>query len=435
MFIQTLPPELLIEIFYLCLSSTGNRTINPARTSLHVLSQVSKFWRNTCLNTPGFWSSLHVFLGQWSSKEHVHKVTERVKLWLKRSDPVPLDISIVEDSFLDCSDLFLAIVSNSLRWKNLRWRTSSSAYEILARVQGSLPKLETLDLSVSREGRFSLIPRNYQIFFDAPRLRDVSLESPFYPSTILLPWHQLSSYRGIADADDYLLLLSCATRLESCTLLRYEKYRSPPTQRLVANAIPDIQNLASLCIWVDAPFITNLIGKLFLPSVHHLELHLTHQGSDWATLLPPFLRLFPNVTALVFHCALLDADILSSINCLPFLTSLHLISSIKRFACLKQLTYDPDPEAEYSLFPHVKNIVLEGILDFSPEILVSMIRSRWNPRSEKQHSSFTCLESVELRFSKFSQIKVDIFSALRLLLEEGFHNILVYDGRGRTFIP
>ncbi|KZT20083.1 hypothetical protein NEOLEDRAFT_1021599, partial [Neolentinus lepideus HHB14362 ss-1] len=58
--IRHLPPELLSDIFFKCLSKDTFLLPNPKRLGPPLLAQVCKHWRDTAIGTPSLWTSLRI---------------------------------------------------------------------------------------------------------------------------------------------------------------------------------------------------------------------------------------------------------------------------------------------------------------------------------------------------------------------------------------
>lgn len=91
--IRRLPVETLSEIFMHCLPEDryGIRDLSEAPL---LLTGVSHQWRQTAIDTPALWKSLHLHLPWGISTQSVEKRTIGCLLWLKRSGLLPLSISL-----------------------------------------------------------------------------------------------------------------------------------------------------------------------------------------------------------------------------------------------------------------------------------------------------------------------------------------------------
>ncbi|KAJ7811561.1 hypothetical protein B0H14DRAFT_2378290, partial [Mycena olivaceomarginata] len=101
-----LPCNVIEEIFMSCLPTHQNCVMNA--TEAHVLlGRVYSAWRTILLSTPRLWSKLHVvkLKSPWCtyqmSEAQAQKLSEKVaqrmeatKMWLDRSGPCPLSISL-----------------------------------------------------------------------------------------------------------------------------------------------------------------------------------------------------------------------------------------------------------------------------------------------------------------------------------------------------
>ncbi|KAF7304039.1 hypothetical protein MIND_00635200 [Mycena indigotica] len=89
-----LPPEVLGEIFMLCLPTTHNAVLSGDAAPL-LLGRVCGTWRATAWALPALWTSLHVAV------EHVRTrrgADTAVEDWLRRARQLPLALSVVYDA-------------------------------------------------------------------------------------------------------------------------------------------------------------------------------------------------------------------------------------------------------------------------------------------------------------------------------------------------
>ncbi|CAK5284877.1 unnamed protein product [Mycena citricolor] len=180
--IETLPPEIIAQIFSHYIAALDKPTLSPA------LLGVCRTWRQVALGTPGLWNDIFV------SSDHPQP-DALLERWVERTGPhIPLDLDLDLDTMPRTMEAVLAVLgAHASRCRRLVLRMSMPSTFSLApgSGSGSWEELEELDVFVrSYWGAAVLSPVTG--LFCAPRLRRVCVHS--FPATeLVLPWTQITS--------------------------------------------------------------------------------------------------------------------------------------------------------------------------------------------------------------------------------------------------
>ncbi|KAJ7807103.1 hypothetical protein B0H13DRAFT_2484226, partial [Mycena leptocephala] len=217
--IRRVPPELICEIFALTLSDDErDRATNPP---WH-LGHICRSWRYWALGYPHLWSSISIPFSKLipgvddvSSAEHSLQIIETQ---LVRSANGPLDVywlaanrNAPDPAAVD------VVLAHCRRWRALSLNISSrDDLEWLRPATGRLVALEKLEVIGSGSG--TTVP---DFFLVAPRLRQVSLANCRLVGSspnIMLPWDQITHYRGIYSERTQLDILQLAPNMVKCAV-------------------------------------------------------------------------------------------------------------------------------------------------------------------------------------------------------------------------
>ncbi|KAJ6462654.1 hypothetical protein C8R47DRAFT_1327146 [Mycena vitilis] len=199
--VRLFPPEILCEIFFWTLPITDEEE-TPEQAPWY-LGHISRPWRAVSLGFPLLWN---VFAIPNCRSEHS---LVKLQTQLTRSANAPLDIHLtflVEP--LDTAPLLSVLLSHSNRWESLYAQCIEPFYtamlHLLHPASGRLAQLKRLKFHVLG-GPHDLMATD--LFRMAPRLREVMLSdtsiADFSPP-LLLPWGQITRYRGDAPRADTL---------------------------------------------------------------------------------------------------------------------------------------------------------------------------------------------------------------------------------------
>ena len=206
--IRRIPPEILQEIF---IHITVPWTCSRWNTIPWALSQVCRLWRTTALSVSSMWSRLPtIYLHKKIPCSYVAQIREL----LVRSRDAPISFYLYAPfKELNSHPIIDALVLHSERWQTVAIDSTTPTIFAFKGIKGRLSSLRTLSLEVWRQTD----PVVFDMFEDAPQLREVSLDGPF-PGEVRLPFSQLTRYkervRGRGMADFTISLATSLTTLE-----------------------------------------------------------------------------------------------------------------------------------------------------------------------------------------------------------------------------
>ncbi|KAJ7226388.1 hypothetical protein C8J57DRAFT_1585676 [Mycena rebaudengoi] len=193
--IQSLPAEVLLDIFALCspklseYDASSNYREAPLmelrrlmKFPLLRLSQVCARWRRLVVDTPGLWSSIQGACQLWpgSKKEQILEILQTI---MDRSGNLPLTIEIQTHPG---HTLELArLAQSSERWVTVSFIGAVSHLRHISSVQGRLPLLKSLELRSWGTKRLAL-----EAFAVAPRLTELRIGGSI-EGLERLPLHQI----------------------------------------------------------------------------------------------------------------------------------------------------------------------------------------------------------------------------------------------------
>ncbi|KAF9475960.1 hypothetical protein BDN70DRAFT_813116, partial [Pholiota conissans] len=260
---RRIPIDLLREIFFYCLPDNHNAIMNVKEAPL-VLTRVCSAWRAVALSTPVLWASFHLPLPHEVDNSHgphpkgslrwdkdnpatlecmLQKRSRALTEWISRSGQCKLDISVYDKArtpfahlsheHVHCEGFFDQILSLSRRWRSMKFTcTGYHLRRIAALTAEDVPALEEISIVVTDTDR---LPQSITgidddgailmwntIFFNAPRLRKVSLIN--ISENVLkipLPWKNLVhlSVEGSSTGGENMKLSNISTLLRKCPSL------------------------------------------------------------------------------------------------------------------------------------------------------------------------------------------------------------------------
>ncbi|KAJ7045020.1 hypothetical protein C8F04DRAFT_521768 [Mycena alexandri] len=323
--IHSLPSEVLAgEIFPLV--AHGDRW----RRKILVLDQVCTHWRHILHSSPLLWTNCipintRQFSGLSSADSLVASYFTAVKMWLARSAPLPVPVSLNwsafrpgTDDFSRAVDIFTEI---SGRWKSLhidaRWAEEATVYVLRALERQSPGTLHALT-----EVAFNSFP----VWIRAPvppftTIPDRQFIRPL--EVVSIPWSQLTQL-GLISAS----ALTCRTVLLKCTNIvsaGWEGVTEDDSNLSAELSITTLTHLSLLRLSVSQASI-RAAGNLVLPALTTLEL-LHDARMVWPH--PAVFSLLPlsNIQKLTLNVALdvlESADLCALLRCTPGVTELKL---------------------------------------------------------------------------------------------------------------
>ncbi|KAJ7645283.1 hypothetical protein B0H17DRAFT_1104346 [Mycena rosella] len=219
--ILSIPVEITQEIFVQCLDGPDGRPIKADSMAMPlVLTRVCGAWREIALNLPRLWCCLKLAF----NNSDPQPPPALVDAWLGRggSTPLIMDVEYVPSAPEASSSLPPLLHDilrhfSSLRWKEMAFSLPFSFFTSEFGATMDLPVLRSLTLGVC-ESTIAFPRSTITAFRNAPSLRSVHLDFAFLPSSIKLPWGQLTHF----SADGYppnacYTVLRSAPNLVKCT--------------------------------------------------------------------------------------------------------------------------------------------------------------------------------------------------------------------------
>jgi len=263
--INRLPPELLSQIFTLCIQDP-----KYPEKPLHRIVGVSRRWRDVVWNNPSFWTSIKVTQIQCKKS---------LKKQLERSRKAFLDIWIGDWDYNEKDDaldkpraLLAAIFLHANRWRSLTIDTDSMSTEF---VESILTELNHLSVTSLRE--FSMI-----IWDDIGERFGVPYPDFLSPT-------RTPALQHLALKQAFPLVTFMALHTLKTLHLNFEKAdRSPP----VISMLTPAQSLTSLVLDGDSTGWSLKRDDLHLPLLDHLTLNLNNPVPFLEAIVAPKLRYF-----------------------------------------------------------------------------------------------------------------------------------------------
>jgi len=310
--IRKMPTELLEEFFFLAIHREKDE-FSSLQRRMFILTQVCALWRTIVHATPRLWAEPLYLRPEKITKKYV----ALTQLWLGRSYPLPLSVSLETWKLRDkdrISPLVNTLLSVSTCLKDLTLDLPSlSLLEELP--QSSLDLLETLSLSDSRSSRSPHEP--VTAFLTASRLRSVTLNVN-HITLFPMPWSQLTALVIV----NHTTLGTCRRILLQCMNLVSAKFETA-----VGTADADISDppvvlssLEQLDLRLDESAPGGLVFPFFqsfaLPALKALDLIYILGSNDpgWSReIFSQFLLRSPNLNHFECWRSELDADDLMSV--------------------------------------------------------------------------------------------------------------------------
>ena len=251
--IRRIPPELLQEIF---IHITVPWTYSRWNTIPWALSQVCRLWRTTALSVSSMWSRLPTI---YLHKKIPSSYAAQIRELLVRSRDAPISFYLYAPfKELNSHPIIDALVLHSERWQTVAIDSTTPTIFAFQGIKGRLSSLRTLSLEVWRQTD----PVVFDMFEDAPQLREVSLDGPF-PGEVRLPFSQLTRYkervrgRGMAD-----FTISLATSLTTLEISRLSESPDIPVTTLPL--------LVTLKVQFDDIISQGFLENVTLPAIQEI---------------------------------------------------------------------------------------------------------------------------------------------------------------------
>lgn len=375
--VHCLPFELLSAIFVFCLPDDWFVMPHKRQAPLH-LTQICSSWRAIALSTPQLWSSLRVMYhiksrGKDRSKEIDRIVAPSMGLWLSRSGPLPLSISVegvaMKQSILD------VLFYYSTRCRHLELKSIHS-WSSLQLPDGNFPILERLHVhSIVRQIRlfsstFAAAPELHEVYWE-----DGSEDSPGL--RLALPWAQL---KHLTLGTGRAMTTSTGTLLDilaSCPLLEYinvtvrgihdvpprRQILLPNVSSLTLKALSHHDDYTPMFTYLTTPRLRKLACAFGLAWPSHVFLSFINRSG--CALDSLYLRRLGHLTQIAEYLQIVS----NSVTCL----SIHDTVPIITDELLNVLTSTPFRPC---LCPNLEMLTLAGCISQSRGALAAMVRSR-----------------------------------------------------------
>ncbi|KAJ6515395.1 hypothetical protein C8R45DRAFT_207976 [Mycena sanguinolenta] len=280
--VETLPTEIIAEIFLHCLPLLGILRFPGGETSAAiVLSSVSRVWRQIAHATPALWSNLRVEFDASSQPGLLEGLTD---IWLSRarSCPVSLDFRCPQDSDEPFKLSRLRDIihrwAHRVEFINLDLEDPADI-RALGLDSASFPLLQRATV-----GCYDDRPdfTRTTLFGNAPCLHDLRVGfGVFQPGTLKLPWPQLTKFQGTLYD---LKMFTAAPNLTELTC------QFDPTE--ADFPVTTHHNLTSLTLLLNCD---DILHYLTLPALRHLDIS---QMPSYTSLRPFIARSSPPLVSL-----------------------------------------------------------------------------------------------------------------------------------------
>ncbi|KAK6974498.1 hypothetical protein R3P38DRAFT_3132643 [Favolaschia claudopus] len=317
--IRRFPVEILQQIFSQVPYSSGERSVHHRGTSptrnLAVeeppwqLGHICRRWRTIAIGSPPLWSKITLHISE-SHTLNTGSPLEKVETQLYRSINAPLEFTLASNTMGLISDAQIPksldlVIQHCERWHTLRLDIRSSSPSVLLHhlqcIKGRVPNLRRFGYVSSAR------PPPNDILSIAPNLRSVTLAVYDNPSSINLPWPQITHFHGgRSSLFSAIQILTCASNLVECGLgiwpgvvhnTDYPDFVAPNLRRLSLDR--DITPLKYLTapslteLWI--PFPTSSVAIFLERSSCALEKLVVDDGNDILSLTS-ILQTSPTLT-------------------------------------------------------------------------------------------------------------------------------------------
>ncbi|TFK69313.1 hypothetical protein BDN72DRAFT_840682 [Pluteus cervinus] len=428
------PPEIISLI--MIASMELSRDDPPHRTCAPmVFCSVSREWRYIAVSTPQLWTNIVLNV----SPKNITGKEDLLEMWLKRSKGNLLDVYLTDSYSPRSHALLSTILKESTRWRTARLKLQTHALEQLC--PGiELPNLRTLDIRSFYHGQ-SIYLTN--CFAQAPLLSEITSTSGG-PSFGWLNWDNITHWTfDRVTTSDVVGLLWHARQLIECRISSMENQTKDP-HAAVSTYTAALPHTSLRLLDVTCPSSDELIAfcpHIELPSLASLRVSITRASTKLDKVgIPPSLETFllqcsGTLESLELSkdlCAMDGLTVISDgvlVKCLKKMEKLRTL----RLACrsltrpslndkfVRALTTSSDSEDSKVpvVLPNLEELRLQGVLGFTTDALIAMVRSRGYPNSSSQSSSSPLGAGAD-GASQGGQVKVTRLKRLRVDIDTPF---------------
>ncbi|KAJ7635700.1 hypothetical protein DFH06DRAFT_1302931 [Mycena polygramma] len=419
---RRVPPELICEIFSWTLPCTRSVAGSIVTQAPWYLGHISRPWREIALGFPPLWSSILIYHSTGYPHEKVSPLA-MVETQLIRSSNALLRVEMewLADTPSDAAPFMEALLPHSNRWGSFRFlcpeHSDCHAFlELLRPAKGQLSQLSVLDIVDRGDDDPADSLKALDIFSIAPSLREVFFADPpfhYYTPRILIPWEQITRYRGIGTVEQLLDILRRASALVEGVV----GLTDLPVVGALNNPIITLSNLCRLYLGQSS-----LLAHLAAPRLEYLSCH------ERDSVVPFLQRSCCHLTTLVLagHYELFTQPPVNAIALLqntPSLRNLVLQTSSGRKEdnnnVLAAMTVtgtadDLCPTLDFLAYGSTHGNA------FSSDVFLAMILSRLQPNRKYRLSSLRVL-------SRPSEDAEEFTDWMEVLLDEGLDVELLDD--------
>ncbi|KAJ7852816.1 hypothetical protein B0H14DRAFT_3865995 [Mycena olivaceomarginata] len=149
--VLSLPFEITSQIFLHCLPKRLEDSIRPYPSldeAPLVFTRVCRDWRTVAISTSTLWNHVRIELDSDDGPGHIDsKWVALLDLWLQRSQPQPLSLTLSNWSYTEPDEALLGVLDRqSRRWRNITFKLPFNHFSRFEE-HASLPLLERLTLS------------------------------------------------------------------------------------------------------------------------------------------------------------------------------------------------------------------------------------------------------------------------------------------------
>ena len=412
---RRLPPEILGDIFNLCLHGRWQERVFDIRQAPLLLSQVCIGWRDIALANTKLWSTISIYLQSSCLKSE----SALVKTWLDRAGGHPLSIRLVDPWQRASHPVFDLISSCSDRWQHVELVVAQSFFESLNL------GVSTLESASFPEGAWG--NQSINTFLAAPRLRSLLVGFPASPYMTQLPWDQLTElHLHELQLEMCLEIIRQSLNLISCDLT-IRSWMEPIPSVTCQILLPQLRFLRVKA----SSDMGDLFDHLTLPAL--LEIQLVIYGIQGAAWVDQFIsslhRSSCSVQKLHLECdrPVSDDHLLQCLRNTPSLTMLELrgynASNLGKSG-MNQLTCRASSRPDTtSIIPNLRTIILQyyNDLTFDDEAFVDMIASRWKFDATASGGQIARLQTVHVSIFRHSGVvsSKEMLGCLRAFRGEG----------------
>ncbi|RDB21630.1 hypothetical protein Hypma_011289 [Hypsizygus marmoreus] len=301
---QTLPTEVLAEVFVNCIEDHSIRIPVPASQQIHWrLGHICSRWRSVALSETCLWNTIFF---RYNPQKHT-SIPPALQEALNRSAQGPLRLIIYcpPDAIGDPDIISDLIARYAHRCTDIQFSFPENKMKaFLANACTSFEALETASLAISKEHHNDIAHpflQGARVFESAPRLRKLMLHGVWSPNNVALtledvnfPWRQLTHIElftgSVVPSTAHALFIMCPNLQDCCFV---SNVHGDGVFREMITASPSditLPHLRHLHLGSPNPsFIFEIIRPLILPALtgvtQHFEIDISTRKQPFAALI------------------------------------------------------------------------------------------------------------------------------------------------------